>query len=172
LAQRAEFERTIGPHLRPAYNLARWLLRDPADADDVLQEACVRAFSSFDSFRGRNPRAWLFAIVRNACWSLLSRQRVAEPLEDVDAEVVPLHGGGPEAELIRSQDARRIEEEVRALRPEFREAFLLREIEGLSYKEIAEVAGVPIGTVMSRLSRARHELQERLADAAGKVHAS
>ena len=164
----------MGPHFRAAYNLARWLLRESADADDVLQEATMRAFRHFDSFRGTNPRGWLLAIVRNACWTALARP--AQGTEPFDEErdsglVVPLQSvAEPEAELVRVDQARRIEEEVRALRPEFREAFVLRELEGLSYKEIAEVAGVPIGTVMSRLSRARRELQQRIG--ARKARAS
>ena len=162
MSKPGEFERAIGPHLRPAYNLARWLVRDGADADDVLQEATVRAFRHFESFRGANPRGWFLAIVRNACWSWMARKRPADEELDEASAIVPLQRA-PEAELLRADQARRIQDEVAALRPEFREAFVLRELEGLSYKEIAEVAGVPIGTVMSRLSRARRELQQRLA---------
>ncbi len=170
------FQRALGPHMRAAWNLARWLVRDPVDAEDVLQEAYVRAFRHFDTFRGERARGWLLAIVRNACWSFLSRRGEAEEAFDEErdtAAVVPLQlTPEPEAQLVREDQARRIQQEVEALRPEFREAFLLRELEGLSYKEIAEVSGVPIGTVMSRLSRARRELQARLGDAALKVSAS
>jgi RNA polymerase sigma-70 factor, ECF subfamily len=174
-ARSAEFERAIGPHLRSAYSLARWLMRGSADADDVLQEAYLRAFRHFDSFRGGNARGWLLSIVRNACWTALSKTPPAqEPLpldDDRDAPVLPL--AQPDEQLVRANMGRRIEEEVRALRPEFREAFVLREMEGLSYKEIAEVAGVPIGTVMSRLARARRDLMARLsADASRKATAS
>jgi RNA polymerase sigma-70 factor (ECF subfamily) len=177
LGNASAFERTFRPHLGAALNLARWLVRDPADAEDVLQEAYVRAFRHFDSFRGPTPRAWLLAIVRNACWSFLQRKPPA-PVELDDerdgAAVVPLQragGMGPDDELIRGELGRKINAEVAALRPEFREVFVLRELEGLSYKEIADVAGVPIGTVMSRLSRARADLQERLASVAGKAGA-
>ncbi|MGZ6125145.1 MAG: sigma-70 family RNA polymerase sigma factor, partial [Myxococcales bacterium] len=146
--------------------LARWLMRDSADAEDVLQEAYVRAFRHFDGFRGERARGWLLSIVRNACWSFLSRKGQAEEVFDEERDtvaVVPLQlTPDPEAQLVRGDQARRIQEEVTALRPEFREAFVLRELEGLSYKEIAEVTAVPIGTVMSRLSRARRELQARL----------
>ena len=167
MTSRTEFERTVAPHLRSAYNLARWLMRGSADADDVLQEAYLRAFRHFDSFRGQNARGWLLAIVRNACWTAMAKTPPAQeplPLDDSrDAPVVPL--AQPDEQLLRADTARRIDEEVRALRPEFREAFVLRELEGLSYKEIAEVAGVPIGTVMSRLSRARRDLVARLGSA-------
>lgn len=170
------FQRALGPHLRAAWNLARWLVRDPADAEDVLQEACIRAFRHFDGFRGERARGWLLSIVRNACWSFLSRRGL--PGETFDEErdsaaVVPLQlSPGPETELLRIDQARRIREEVEALRPEFREAFILRELEGLSYKEIAEVTAVPLGTVMSRLSRARRELQARLGDQGRKASVS
>jgi RNA polymerase sigma-70 factor (ECF subfamily) len=164
------FQRALAPHMRAAWNLARWLVREPADAEDVLQEAYVRAFRHFETFHGERARGWLLSIVRNACWSFLSRRGEAqEPFdEELDtASVVPLQvTPEPEAHLVRSDQARRIQEEVQALRPEFREAFILRELEGLSYKEIADVTAVPIGTVMSRLSRARRELQARLADTA------
>ena len=163
------FQRALGPHMRAAFNLARWLVRDPVDAEDVLQEAYVRAFRHFDTFRGERARGWLLSIVRNACWSFLSRRGEAEEPFDEErdtAAVVPLQLAEPEAQLVRGEQARRIQEEVQALRPDFRETFILRELEGLSYKEIAEVTGAPIGTVMSRLSRARRELQARLGEAA------
>jgi len=170
------FQRAMGPHMRDAWNLARWLVRDPADAEDVLQEAYVRAFRHFDSFRGERARGWLLSIVRNACWSFLSRRGEAQEVFDEERDtpaVVPLQlTPEPEAQLVRVDQARRIQEEVQALRPEFREAFILRELEGLSYKEIAEVTAVPIGTVMSRLSRARRELQARLGDTARKASVS
>jgi RNA polymerase sigma-70 factor (ECF subfamily) len=171
-----EFERAIVPHLGSAWNLARWLMRGSADAEDVLQEAYLRAFRHFDSFRGGNARGWLLAIVRNVCWTWMARGRPEDqplPLDDERDTVVALQRPAePEEQLLRADQVRRIDQEVEALRPEFREAFLLRELEGLSYKEIAEVAGVPIGTVMSRLSRARRELQQRLAGAERKVSAS
>jgi RNA polymerase sigma-70 factor (ECF subfamily) len=170
------FQRAMGPHMRAAWNLARWLVRDPADAEDVLQEAYVRAFSHFDAFRGERARGWLLSIVRNACWSFLSRRGEAAEVFDEErdtASVVPLQlTPEPEARLVRGDQARRIQEEVQALRPEFREAFILRELEGLSYKDIAEVTAVPIGTVMSRLSRARRDLQARLGDAAREANVS
>jgi RNA polymerase sigma factor (sigma-70 family) len=162
----AEFERAMGPHLRAAWNLARWLVRDPSDAEDVLQEAFMRAFRHFETFRGNGARSWLLAIVRNSCWSFIARRGEAKEVFDEELEtatVVRLQDlPEPEAQLLRSEQAKRIEDEVAALRPEFREAFVLREVEGMSYKEIADVTAVPLGTVMSRLSRARRELQARL----------
>jgi len=175
-AKFGDFERAIGPHMRAAYNLARWLLRESADAEDVLQEAFVRAFRYFDTFQGERARSWLLAIVRNTCWSFIARRgEQEEPFDDErdSAAVLPLQlTPEPEAQLLRADQAKRIQEEVAALRPEFREAFMLRELEGMSYKEIAEVTAVPIGTVMSRLSRARRELQARLGGAARKAGVS
>jgi RNA polymerase sigma-70 factor (ECF subfamily) len=176
IAKAAEFERAMGPHLRAAYNLARWLVREPSDAEDALQEAFTRAFRHFETFRGERARSWLLAIVRNSCWSFIARRGEAKEIFDEERDtvaVVPLQlVPEPEAQLLRSDQAKRIQEEVAALRPEFREAFVLREVEGMSYKEIAEVAGVPIGTVMSRLSRARRELQARLGGEARKAGGS
>lgn len=175
-AKVAAFQRAMGPHMRAAWNLARWLVREDADAQDVLQEAYMRAFRHFDNFRGESARGWLLSIVRNACWSFLSRRGEASDEFDEErdtAAVVPLQiTPEPEAQLVRLDQARRIQEEVQALRPEFRETFILRELEGLSYKEIADVTSVPIGTVMSRLSRARRELQARLGDAAREASVS
>ena len=171
-----EFERTMGPHLRAAYNLARWLVREPADAEDVLQEAFMRAFRHFETFRGERARSWLLTIVRNSCWSFIARRGEATEAFDDErdsAAVVPLQvTPEPEAQLLRTDQAKRIQEEVAALRPEFREAFVLREVEGMSYKEIAEVTAAPIGTVMSRLARARRDLQARLGGGARKASAS
>ena len=132
----------------------------------------MRALRHFDSFRGLNPRAWFMAIVRNACWSHLSRKRPPDEVFDEERDTPAVLQLQPEGELLRADQARRIHDEVAALRPEFREVFVLREVEGLSYKEIAEVASVPIGTVMSRLSRARRELQLRLSDTPRKASAS
>jgi RNA polymerase sigma factor (sigma-70 family) len=175
-AKFGDFERAISPHMGAAYNLARWLLREPADADDVLQEAFMRAFRYFHTFHGERARSWLLAIVRNACWTFIARRgEQGESFDDErdSAAVLPLQlTPEPEAQLLRADQAKRIQEEVAALRPEFREAFVLRELEGMSYKEIADVTGAPIGTVMSRLSRARRELQARLGGAARKASAS
>lgn len=137
------------PHLDAAYNLARWLARSGADAEDVVQEAFLKAFQSFDQHRGTDARPWLFAIVRNCCYTMLKKKK----------QWVPLDESAPSQEppIVQTEA---IEDALRKLPPEFREAIVLREMEDFSYKEIAEVTQVPIGTVMSRLSRARRLLQE------------
>jgi RNA polymerase sigma-70 factor (ECF subfamily) len=159
-AERERFERTVLPHLDAAYNLARWLTRNDHDAEDVLQEAMLRAYRHFAGLRGE-PRPWLLAVVRNACWSWLQANRPAdiEPLDDdVADDALP----GPEAALARSLDRRLLNEAIAALPVQFREVLVLRELEDLSYRDIARVAGIPIGTVMSRLARARRLLTESL----------
>jgi len=155
-AKFGDFERAIGPHMGAAYNLARWLLRESADAEDVLQEAFMRAFRYFDTFHGEKARSWLLAIVRNTCWSFIARRgEQGEAFDDErdSAAVIPLQlTPEPEAQLLRADQAKRIQEEVAALRPEFREAFVLRELEGMSYKEIADVTGAPIGGAARKAS--------------------
>jgi RNA polymerase sigma factor (sigma-70 family) len=165
------FESAVRPHFAAAHNLARWLTRSQADAEDILQEAILRAFRSWDATRPSSPRAWLLRIVRNCCYDLRKEQD-RDPVEtavDVDelpegsAAVLGLPADGPEVRLLRIADGEALQHALHALAPEFREAFLLREVEGLAYKEIADVAGVPIGTVMSRLSRARGQLRNLIA---------
>jgi RNA polymerase sigma-70 factor (ECF subfamily) len=167
-----DFESALRPHLGAAHHLARWLTRSAADAEDALQEAVLRAFRFFDRQRPTNPRAWLLRIVRNCCYDLREqREREPSPAElddesldvETSAEVVGLPVENPEARLLRMADGQALEAALRELPAEFREVFLLREVEGLSYKEIADVASVPIGTVMSRLSRARAQLRAALA---------
>jgi RNA polymerase sigma-70 factor (ECF subfamily) len=159
------FEQVVLPHMRAGYNLARWLLRNDHDAEDVMQEAIVRAFRFFDGFSGTNPRAWLLTVVRNSAYSFLQQNRPRELGTEFDEELhtEPASNGRtsetPEVLLLRSAQQRFLNEAVEALPVEFREVFLLREMEGLSYKEIADLARIPIGTVMSRLSRARRQLQ-------------
>ena len=142
------------PHLDAAYDLARWLSRSPADADDIVQDAMLRAFRAFDSFRGENVKPWLLAIVRN-CW----RTRAGDTRRrgHVELSVEPLVDGSPdpEAEATRASDGRRLEACIARLPDEFREVLILREMHDLSYREIAEATAAPIGTVMSRLARAR-----------------
>ncbi len=158
------FEREILPHLDAAYNLARWLAGNDADAADVVQEASVRALSYFDSFRGGDARAWLLRIVRNTFYSWL-RQNRGEETTPFDEAVHEAAGTGenPETSTIQRADRARLQRAIEELPVEFREALVLREIEGLSYKEIAHVAGVPMGTVMSRIARARKLLRDRLS---------
>jgi RNA polymerase sigma-70 factor (ECF subfamily) len=154
------FETVVVPHLDAAFNYARWLTRNDADAQDLVQDAAVRAFRFFGSLRNDNPRAWLLTIVRNAWYARVSRQtarpRVTEYEEMADAR--PDHHPDPEALLLQRQTVDRVRQAVEALPVDFREVIVLRELEGLSYKEIAEVARIPIGTVMSRLARARERL--------------
>jgi RNA polymerase sigma-70 factor (ECF subfamily) len=148
------------PHLDEVYTLARYLLRNTADADDAVQECYLRALKHFDTFRGTAIRPWLFAILRNVCNTVFTRRgfRGEESAEDA----VPVWcetPETPEAQVLRSRDAQSIREMVSALPDVFREAIVLREIDGLSYREIAEVVGAPVGTVMSRLARARSMLR-------------
>jgi RNA polymerase sigma-70 factor (ECF subfamily) len=154
------------PHLGAAYNLARWILRSEQDAQDVVHDAILRACRFFEGFRGTNPRAWLLAIVRNSAWSFLEKKRGGELDRNVEEEsdvTEDATAETPEVLLLRSATQRLLNEAVEGLPPEFREVVVLREVEGLSYKEIAEVAAIPIGTVMSRLSRARRQLQATIA---------
>jgi len=162
---RQRFEEVALPYLDAAYNLARWLTRNDADAADVLQEAMLRALTYFDGYRGENGKAWLLTIVRNTCFRWLERNRPAmvTPFSaEVEAEVdaVQARPGAeappdPEAQLLMKRDAALLNELIGELPPLYREIVVLREMEELSYREIADVLGVPIGTVMSRLARAR-----------------
>jgi RNA polymerase sigma factor (sigma-70 family) len=148
------------PHLDAAYNLARWLI-GKGDADDVVQEAMVRALTYFPSYRGGNSRAWLLSIVRNAAYAALDQRRrtKVEPLDDAeDAIELADPGADPEAALVKARAVSRLDTLLARLAPELREALVLRELEEMSYREIAEVTGAPIGTVMSRLWRARMSL--------------
>lgn len=156
-------------HLDAAHNLARWLMGNSADAEDVVQEAYLSALAGADRFRGGDERAWLLAIVRNGCYSSHRRQRV-RVAEDFDEtrHTDPGSTTSPEQLAIDGDTSRRVRSAVEGLALEFREVIVLREFEGLSYKEIADVVAVPIGTVMSRLSRARAQLQAALAPEGGR----
>jgi len=158
----ALFEQAILPHLNAAYSLARWLMRNEHDAQDVTQEAYLRAFRFFDSFRGGDGKAWLLAVVRNTCNSWRRRERGGEAKVVFDERI---HGAAdeaanPERRLVEDVQRGTLRDCIELLPVEYREVLVMREMEEMSYKEISEVAGVPIGTVMSRLSRARKRLQE------------
>jgi RNA polymerase sigma-70 factor, ECF subfamily len=168
--QAALFERLVLPYADGAYNLARWLTRNDADAEDVMQEAMLRAYRFVDGFTGDNPRAWLLTIVRNSCFTWLRRNRPRDmvPLGDGEAAgetlgtVVPLWSSEavPADQLMERQaDRALLDRLIEAMPAAGREVLVLRELEELSYKDIAEIVGVPIGTVMSRLARARQRLQ-------------
>jgi RNA polymerase sigma-70 factor (ECF subfamily) len=167
------FEQVVLPHLDAAYNLARWLVRDPSLAEDIVQDAVLRALQYFASFRGEGGgRAWLLQIVRNAAYAAVKAQRIGVdvPLDSDDGETaleLPDPGPGPEAQLAQRQDLALLDRALAALPIELRECLILCELERLSYKEIASVTGAPIGTVMSRLWRARQALMR--LQAAGRL---
>ncbi len=167
-ADRARFEEAVLPHMDAAYNLARHLLRDAHEAQDAVQESMLRAFRHFGGFRGGDGRAWLLAIVRNGCMSLLRRRRTRGEYVEFDEQV---HGTAadaprraPEDDVARVEAASSVRDALAQLPVEYRETLVLRELEGLSYKEIAEVTAAPIGTVMSRLARGRERLARALGD--------
>jgi RNA polymerase sigma-70 factor (ECF subfamily) len=164
------FEQVVLPHLDAAYNLARWLVRNPHDAEDVVQDACLRAVRFFGGYQGGNARAWLLRIVRNVAYSFLEKKRPGDLAEEFDETI---HVGEPvqrdaETALLQSVESHMFQVALEGLPVRFREALILRELEGLSYKEIAEVMDVPIGTVMSSLARGRTQLRERLLHRSGK----
>jgi RNA polymerase sigma-70 factor (ECF subfamily) len=168
--QQAQFEEVVLPHLDAAYNLARWLAGNEHDAEDIVQEAFVRAFRFVGGFRGGNSRSWLLTIVRNTAYTWLRKNHGAPVVrldEDELAEIPDPAAFGGDVALLRAADAGRLRAALEQLPVEFREALVLRELEGFSYKEIAEVAEVPIGTIMSRLARARKQLQELLQPKGG-----
>ena len=170
----ARFERALLPHLDAAYNLARWLAGSAQDADDVVQEACLRALAFFDGFHGEDGRAWLLAIVRNTSYDWLRKHRrnaqLTASVEDLEwaADTAP----DPEEEHLRNADREAVRRGIEALPPEYREVMVLRELEGMSYKQIARIIDAPIGTVMSRLARARKRLMTALAGATRKGEAT
>lgn len=161
-ARRLRFEAEALPHLDAAYNLARWLSRSPADADDIVQEAMLRAWRAFDGFRGGDIKPWLLAIVRN-CWRNVgaeTKRRGHTTLPEEDGVLVS-EIADPETFAAKASESRKLDEVIALLPDEYREVLILREMEDMSYRDIAEVSGVPIGTVMSRLARARALLKEK-----------
>jgi RNA polymerase sigma factor (sigma-70 family) len=175
------FEAVVTPHLADALALARWITRNRHDAEDIMQEACLRAFRSIHNCSGRNPRAWVLTIVRNTAFSWLEKNRRSDvvAIDDLEArerarvDRADWPGANtttPEAELIAKADAAQLRAAIENLPVEFRETLVLRDIHGLDYREIAEVIAAPIGTVMSRLSRARRLLMNALqAEAAPRA---
>lgn len=161
-AREARFRAAVLPHLDAAYNLARWITGSSVDADDAVQEGFVRAQRYFDSCRG-DARAWLLGIVRNVCFDLIKERAGAQPagdgFDDEGAERAP----DPERLLADKQDAGRVNRALRRLPVEYREVLVLREIEGYAYREIARITDVPMGTVMSRLARARRQLLDQMS---------
>ncbi|WP_197339470.1 RNA polymerase sigma factor [Ralstonia solanacearum] len=164
------FAQAVLPHVDAAYNLARWLTGDAQDADDVVQDACLRAFRLFGGFRGGDGRPWLLAIVRNTWFSECARRRQArtQPWQD-DADQLPAddlaaYGADPAALLARADDVRRMQAALARLPVAYREVLVLRELEDLPYRDIAAIVDVPVGTVMSRLARARQQLARLLTE--------
>jgi RNA polymerase sigma-70 factor (ECF subfamily) len=165
------FEQLMLPHLDAAYNLACWLMRDPHDAEDAVQDACLRAHRAFDRFRGNDGRAWFLTIVRNVCYSQIRKSRRGPAEVAFEDEV---HGSNDRVAEANALDWRELRDAqlrgaMERLPAEFREVIVLHEIEGLAYRDIAGVTGIPIGTVMSRLSRARGRLQAELTKPEGRL---
>jgi len=160
------FEQTVLPHLDAAYNLARWLTGNEHDAEDVVQESYLRAVKFFRGFHGESARPWLLAIVRNTCYTWLRRNRMDEPTTELDdsTQVIDPSSANPESILLAAARTELVRQALEALPPGFREIVILRELEGMSYKEIADIASIPVGTVMSRLARARARLQKLLSE--------
>lgn len=157
--QQAEFERIVMPHLDAAYNLARWLAGNDHDAQDITQEASLRAFRFLDGYRGGNERAWLMTIVRNTAWTWLKKNRPRAIVAIEPEQLLEIADTTATARPAQQADTRVVRAALEALPVEFREALVLRELEGFSYKEIAEVTDAPVGTVMSRIARGRRHLQ-------------
>jgi RNA polymerase sigma-70 factor (ECF subfamily) len=160
--ERARFEEVVLPHIDAAYNLARWLVRGDAEAQDLAQEAMLRAYRFFGGFRGGNARAWLLKIVRNTCYTWLQSARGTRDATEFDEEIHGVAEVTPESLAIAGANSERVARALDGLPEKFKEVLVLRELEGCSYKEIAEVTGIPIGTVMSSLSRARRRLEQAL----------
>ena len=170
-ATRERFEQAVLPHLDAAYSLARWLTRNEQDAQDVTQESFLRAFRFFDGYQGGNMQAWLLTIVRNTCYTWLHQNRAGQSAVEFDEEVHSSESTGdadPEIQALASADKETLRRALEELPEVFREALVLRELEGMSYKEIADVTSVSLGTVMSRLARARTRLRQTLGAALGK----
>jgi RNA polymerase sigma-70 factor (ECF subfamily) len=165
--RRHHFESLALPHLDAAYNLARWLSRSPSDAEDIVQEAMLRAFAAFDQLRGDDIRPWLMQIVRNCCYAHVAQRarRGHVPLPTgANGPELAFEGPDPEEQALRASEAQRVRATIAGLPDQLREVLILRETEDLSYRQIAQVIRVPIGTVMSRLARARALLKAKWVD--------
>jgi RNA polymerase sigma factor (sigma-70 family) len=169
---RARFEQLVLPHLDAAFNLARWLMRGRADAEDIAQEAMLRALRFFRGFHGGDARAWLLQIVRNTCYTWLEKNRSVDLTTEFDEELHQQPSATPEALAIAGDDRERLTRALEELPVRFREVLILRELEGCSYKEIAAITSAPIGTVMSSLARARQRLQRVLTQTVAQQSAS
>jgi RNA polymerase sigma-70 factor (ECF subfamily) len=158
------FEQEMLPHLDAAYRLARWLMRNEQDAQDVAQEAYLRAFRFFPGFRGGDARAWLLKIVRNTCYTWLLANRPLQDAAEFDENLFPPDSCAPNPEeaMLQNDSSTLVRKAMEKLPPNYREVLILRELEGMSYKEIADITGMPAGTVMSSLSRARGRLRQIL----------
>lgn len=172
--QQERFEQLVVPHLDKAYNLARWLLKSDASAEDAVQDAALKAFRHIGRLQGEDARPWLLGIVRNTCFTALEKQRNGPQKIEFEAEDYydetaddTAYGHGPYEQLEKSSMRAMVDAAVRALPPHLREVIILREFEELDYAEISRISGIPIGTVMSRLSRARSKLRDVLAEPAG-----
>ena len=172
MSRLARFEKSVLPHIDAAYNLARWLTRNDHDAEDVVQEAFMRAFRYFDSLTDADGRPWLLAIVRNTCYTWLEKNRPAEVVALEDSGIVPEEAetighaspsdSNPEVIVLLSAQRKLVNQALEELPVGYREVLVMRELEELTYKEIAQVAGIPIGTVMSRLARGRDLLRRAI----------
>jgi RNA polymerase sigma-70 factor (ECF subfamily) len=167
--ERRQFEEIFLPFLDAAYNLARWIVQHDQDAQDIVQEAYLRAFKGFHGFRGGNGRAWLLTIVRNTAYSWINKHAADERLvpyeEEKHAEIIPFDPST--IETVSEKRKEYLRDALLRLSTEYREVIMLYELEGLSYKELASTLAIPVGTVMSRLSRARRRLQQELAQIRG-----
>lgn len=165
----SDFEQVFLPHLDAAYNLARWLLRNDQDAEDAVQEAYMRAYKAFSRFRGGDGKAWFMTILRNVCYTMIKKLRSHETPEPFDEEIHQLSSETEMQEVFRQKaNAENLHSALEKLSDEFREIIVLHDLEGLAYKEIAVVVGIPIGTVMSRLARARGRLRAEIIAANAK----
>ena len=170
--ERVRFEQLVLPHLDAASNLARWLLRTPADAEDAVQEAMLRAYRFFQTFRGTEARAWLLQIVRNTCYTWIEKRMPAELMTEFNEELHTASSPTPELIAIQASNRQQLSRALESLPVRAREVIVLRELEECSYKEISTVTGMPIGTVMSTLSRARERLTRVLTESSVKEAAS